>query len=325
MTKTKEFLIFWLIPLIFVSFWYLKDVLLVFFVALVFGSAIQVWALWLKHKFKLPFLLGVFLIYLILVVSLVWTLSFLLPVLFDDIKKVEPSIQALLSQLNLDLNQQTLDFLKTTIQNLPSYNFGSLVARVVGGALTLILIFVLSFYVATQEQLSSQVIEHLPIMTKERYRNLWRRIRKKFSFWFLAQLFLMVVIGLASYLLFIFLKIPHAPLVGVLAGLTEIVPVLGPIIGGSVAVLVTLVTKPDSVFLVLAGFFVIQEVENKFLVPMVMKRAIAVSPIFTLLGILVGGKLGGVLGILAILPVFVVGTEIYQEIRAKKQGIEGEE
>lgn len=317
MVKSKEALFFWLIPLLAISSWYLKDVLLVFFVALVFGSAIQVWALWLRHRLKLPFLLGVLCIYLVLVVSLVWTLSFLLPVLYDDLKKIEPAFRALLTQLNLDLSEQTLDFLKTTLQTLPSYNIGSFATRVAGGVLTLVLIFVLSFYVSTQEQFSTQVIEHLPVAAKERYRNLWRRIRRKFSFWFLAQLFLMLIVGLFSYLLFIFLKIPHAPLVGVLAGLTEIVPVLGPLIGGSVATLIALVTKPNAVFFVLIGFFIIQELENKLLVPLVMKRAIAVSPIFTLLGILVGGKVGGILGILAILPVFVVATEIYREIKGQ--------
>ncbi|MCL4358232.1 MAG: AI-2E family transporter [Patescibacteria group bacterium] len=312
----KASLIFWLVPVAILAVWFFKSIFLIFFIAVVLGSAIQVWALWLKSKFKLPFLINVLIIYLILVVLLVWSLYYLIPIIFSEIKNIQPNLDLFLTELssNFKIQDHTIDLFKSVFQNLPRFNFGLVIKNIFDGVISAILIFILSFYVATQQHLSSQIINFLPIKNRPRVESLWRRIRKKFSFWFAGQVFLMLIIGLVVYLLMTILKVPNAILIGVIAGLTEIIPVLGPIIAASLALVITLATKFEVVFLVLIGFFVIQELENKFLVPVVMKKAVAISPVFTLLGILIGARVGGILGMLAILPLIVLLVEIYREI-----------
>ena len=100
-----------------------------------------------------------------------------------------------------------------------------------------------------------------------------------------------------------FLGLPNPALLGVVAGLFEIVPMVGPFLAFAPAVLVALAAVDPTRALAVAGYaLVIQQIESNILVPRVMGRTVGISPLTVLLGILIGGALAGVQGAFVAVP-----------------------
>jgi predicted PurR-regulated permease PerM len=123
----------------------------------------------------------------------------------------------------------------------------------------------------------------------------------------------MIAVGFLTYILMIILKVPYAGLIGLIAGITEIVPVLGPIIAASIGIFISFTSNPQIVIWVLLGFILIQQLENNLLIPLLAKKVLEIKPLVTLSSILIGAKLGGILGIMTVLPLSVLLVEIYNE------------
>ena len=117
----------------------------------------------------------------------------------------------------------------------------------------------------------------------------------------------MIVIGLLSGIGVALLGVPYSVLLGMIAALTEVLPIVGPWISGSVAVLVAVATQGLLKGVeVLALFVVIQTIEGNTLVPYVMYRTTALNPLTVLVAVLAGGAIMGLVGAVLAVPVAVV-------------------
>ena len=117
----------------------------------------------------------------------------------------------------------------------------------------------------------------------------------------------MIVIGLLSGVGVAVLGVPYPVLLGMIAALTEVLPIVGPWISGSVAVLVAVATQGLLKGVeVLALFVVIQTIEGNTLVPYVMYRTTALNPLTVLVAVLAGGAIMGLVGAVLAVPVAVV-------------------
>ena len=311
--KWKDAFVFWSVPLMLFLLWYLSDIVLLAITALVIGSAVQIWALWMKSKVKIPFAVGIFLIYAIFIAILFFTFYGLFPIIGGQIKNLIPNLQLVLQALNIKGNgfiNGLIGLASDKVGNLATYALD-----IVGGIFSFFLILVLSFYFSTSLGFYREVAEMLPIKEKDRFIRIWERARRRFATWFAAQITLMVIIGIATFLFMSSLGVPNAALIGTIAGLTEIVPILGPIIAAIIASLIVVSYNAQLIWWVLGGFLIIQQLENNLLVPIIMKKALAINPIFILLGVMVGGTLGGVLGVVTILPILVLSSEITRGLR----------
>ena len=319
--ELKKALIFWLIPILFLGFWYLRGPLLAFLSGIFIGLAIQTFALFINYRFKLNYYLSVFLIYLVFIflIALVSYLTF--QILIEELPKLFQKLEPYLKEFRL----QNF-YLESKWQNL--FSFGSdylpnvfrLLYNFFGDLFSLVLIFVASLYVAFDKNFLQPIFKIFPDHKREIYEKTWRRIKRKVSFWFLGQIVLMIFIGVFSYL-FVgpILKINYAPLIGLLAGLLEIVPVIGPLFTLIVVSLITFLDKPEFVFLVISYFILLQQFENHFLVPLVMKRTVSLNPLLVIFGVLVGSKIGGVLGIIIVLPILGILVEIFHLMTESKE------
>ncbi|GIW65761.1 MAG: AI-2E family transporter [Candidatus Parcubacteria bacterium] len=309
---------FWLIPTFLFFLWYIKDIFFILFFSTALGIAIQEWAILIRKYLKIPFFVNIILIYLIFIFILIISIYFLLPVFTKEFKNLYPKIQDFLSDygLDLDLNFIFNKFLKTTPETV--FGISSYFINILGGFFNFFLIIIISFYVATQPNFFPDLFKFIFGDKYNFYINTYIKIKKQFSLWLAGQLFLMIFIGLLTYLVLSVLKIPYAGLISLIAGLLEIVPILGPIIAASLAILITFSIVPDKVFLVMASFVLIQQVENNLLIPFIAKKIFQIKPLITLASILVGTKIGGVLGILTILPLSLVLIELYSMIILNK-------
>ena len=132
--------------------------------------------------------------------------------------------------------------------------------------------------------------------------------------WLWGQLILMLAIGLVTYVGLILLGVRYALPLAVFAGLLEIVPILGPTISTVPAFIVTASQNMFSGLTVIALYFIIQQIENQVLVPVVMRRAVGLNPIVTLTALIIGGKLGGILGLLLAIPITLCVETVINEM-----------
>jgi predicted PurR-regulated permease PerM len=170
-------------------------------------------------------------------------------------------------------------------------------------------IMIVTFYWMTEKAAIKRFFLGLvPIERRDRAHEMWDEIESKAGGWARGQVILMLVLGVVS-------TIAYSPLIfdlkfwvflGIWAGLMELIPFIGPWLGGGLAVLVALTDSWQKALLVVAFVFIVNQLEASFLVPRVMRNAVGLSPLSVILAVLVGGAFLGPLGAILSIPVAAV-------------------
>jgi predicted PurR-regulated permease PerM len=124
----------------------------------------------------------------------------------------------------------------------------------------------------------------------------------------------MTVVGLLNFIGFSLIGIKYALPLAVLAGLLEVVPNIGPTIAALPAFLIGISISNYTGVAALAVAFLVQQLENNLIVPVIMRHAVGLNPIITLIVLVIGGKIGGVLGLLLAIPAFLFVESILLEV-----------
>lgn len=169
---------------------------------------------------------------------------------------------------------------------------------------SLLTVFVLAFYwMVERPTIKRAVLRAATPRWAREVNTVWQEIEDKLGGWVRGQLILMGSMGLMAGVGYFFLGLPNAVLLGVAAGLLEVVPLLGPFIAFVPAVLVALAIDPTKAIAVIVYAVIIQQFESQVLVPRVMGHTVGVSPLAVLLGILVGAAIAGIPGAFVAVPV----------------------
>ncbi|MCE5323780.1 AI-2E family transporter [bacterium] len=132
--------------------------------------------------------------------------------------------------------------------------------------------------------------------------------------WARGTLFAMFVIFALTWFALTVLGFKQALLFAVIAGILEIVPVIGPILSAVPPILVALVINPVLVLWVIGSFILIQQFENHVLIPLVMSRQVQLHPVTVIFWVLVMGALFGLIGIFIATPTAVMAGILYDEL-----------
>ena len=136
-----------------------------------------------------------------------------------------------------------------------------------------------------------------------------KTVERDFGQWVRGQIILGFAVGIATFVGLIVLSqfFPifgrYAVLLSVIAGLFELIPIIGPIISAVPAVLLAATVSPAAVVAALILYFLVQQVENNFLVPKIQGDAVKLHPAAVVFAIIVGASLAGLLGAILALPV----------------------
>jgi predicted PurR-regulated permease PerM len=186
--------------------------------------------------------------------------------------------------------------------------------NIAGNALLSVTILISSFYLSlTKNGIEKFIRSVFPLNYEAMALRIYERAKIKISRWFGAQILLSLSIFILVFLALLILGVKHAFFIALLAGLIEIVPYVGPIVAGGAAFVSALTTSLSLAVYVLIVFILIQQLENHFLVPLFMKKSIDLHPVIVILALLIGGKVGGILGVLVSLPLAVVIQEVIEE------------
>ncbi len=196
--------------------------------------------------------------------------------------------------------------------------------RFLGGVFSIVTVLFMTFYMLVEgPQIKQQFLTLFPAERSGRVEEILQHIGLKFGGWVRGQLLIGVVVGIGAAAL----RLPYPLLLGLVAGITELIPIVGPILGAIPAVLIALFQPPllrlPRVLFVVAFYALVQQTEANFVVPRVMRMAVGISPLLTVIALLVGVKLLGIIGALLSIPVAaalqVVVGEILQSIRRSHQ------
>jgi len=182
-----------------------------------------------------------------------------------------------------------------------------LVGQVAGALITLL--FLVFFWLTERPRLQRYALAFIPADRRAGVRDGWNEVEARLGQWARGQLVLMAAIGIGTGIAYSLLGLPAALLLGLIAALTEAIPIVGPLIGAVPAVLVATTISPQTVVLTLGIYLILQLIEGNILVPMIMRNSVGLSPFLVLVSLLVGSTVGGPLGAIVAIPL-VAGVTV---------------
>jgi predicted PurR-regulated permease PerM len=171
---------------------------------------------------------------------------------------------------------------------------------VLGG---LLLIVVVSVYVAVDPELYHRGLMHLfPHRVRPRAGQVLHQLATMLRRWLGTQVIAMLVIGGVTTVVLLLLGVKGAIALGIIAGLLEFIPYVGPILSAVPAVAMGFLTGPEMALYVALAYLGIQQSENHLLIPLLMKHGIDLPPVVTIISQAVMGIVFGFLGLLVAMP-----------------------
>ncbi len=180
---------------------------------------------------------------------------------------------------------------------------------------SLLLILFLSVYFALDHRAYLEgALRLVPPARREQVRRAFTEAGEALQKWLLAQLLAMLVVGIAVGVSLALLGLPLALLLGAIAALLEFVPVVGPIVFSVPGLLIAFTQGPRMVLYVVIVYVGIQQVESNILIPILQHWAVRLAPVVSLLSVVAGGLLFGIMGVIFATPLAVAVIALVQHL-----------
>ncbi len=195
----------------------------------------------------------------------------------------------------------------------------SVTNSVISGLIIIVLGPVMAFYLLVDlPRLRRGAMALIPPGRREEIRGLMDRIGQAVGGFFRGQLLVALFVGVASSIGLWAIGLPFWLLVGMVAGIFNLVPLVGPFIGGGLAVIIALVSgEPLKAVWAALVLLVVQQIDNHLISPNVMGRTVQLHPVVVMLALLVGASFAGLFGMLVIVPLVAVAKIVFLFIWSK--------
>jgi putative permease len=208
-----------------------------------------------------------------------------------------------------DLQKRLIELGQSSLLRL-----GKLSLDVLSGVVAVVLLVAVTFYaVADPAPLVRGGLRALPKPYRRTGIHIYRRMMTQLQAWARATFWLMLIVGLLSGLGLWAIGVPSPLVFGIIAGLGEAVPVVGPIISCVPPLFVMLANDPVKALWVVLLFVAIQQIEGNILVPRIMATAMKLHPVPVLFCVVIMGSLTGPIGLLLAIPLLAIVKIVYEE------------
>ena len=311
----------------------IKDILAALFVALILASAVDPLVDWMQKR-KIPRGVGILGIYLVVFSVLSSVIYLIIPPIAQEIGDLASNFPKILDKLiagfsafkEYTIQHGILDNVKdglgTISSNMQSAAAGvfSTVTGIFGGIFSFFLVLVLTFYMVVEENAIKKLIFSIAPSHHQPYiMQLINRMQKKIGMWLRGQLILSLIIFVLTYVGLSILGVKYALVLALIAGLTEFIPYLGPILAAIPAVFLAFTQAPMLALFTAVLYYVVQLVENNILVPKVMQKAVGLNPIVSIAVLLIGFKVAGVVGAILSIPVATAVSVFLKDVFDRKE------
>jgi predicted PurR-regulated permease PerM len=293
----------------------LSELLIVFVIAVVLAEGLRPAVAAIEAR-GVHFELARLGVYVVLVAALVAVVAILSRPVVVEARAVLAALPVYQQQLQQGLDQLSLE---AGVSSAVSSAAGSLArsafafaAGLARGTLDAVVVLLLSFlWLSAAPRLGSMLASLLPEAHQAPAARMWAEVAGGFAGYVRGVAANMVVIGVVTGVAAALLGLPAPALLGVLAGVTEMIPIAGPVIGAVPAILLAFTISPYYPLVVAAVYLAIQQVEAHTLVPMVMRHAVGLPALTTVLALATGATLAGVGGAIVAVPVAFAAQVVF--------------
>jgi predicted PurR-regulated permease PerM len=182
---------------------------------------------------------------------------------------------------------------------------------------SLLTMIVISLYLTLDlDGIMKNITKFVPKENRDQFMKIYFKVEDQVGAWLRGQLFLMLLIGVIMYIILKVLGVPFALPLAIFAGLMEILPIIGPLVFSAVMIIVAFTVSPFTAITVAIACLITQQLEAHVIVPLTMKKAVGLSPVTTIIAIIAGGTLLGVIGALLAVPIAAVISAVIQDLYA---------
>ncbi|MGM0123835.1 permease [Enterococcus sp. AZ194] len=278
-------------------------------------------------KFKLRRIYAIILVFVLFVVAIVWLALSFIPSLVSQISALAsnmPTIvkntQAWLTDMSnlpmfkdLDitkyveqLNLSYGDIIQKFLSGLSS-GLGSVVGTIASTTMTIVTVpFILFYMLKDSDKLVPNIKRFFPENRRSQIVELLGQMNQTLANYISGQAIECVFVGTFTFLGYLILGVDYAFLFGVIAGLTNLIPYLGPYLGLAPAFLVTVFNSPIQAFLCCIVVLIVQQLDGNIIYPNVIGKSLQIHPLTIILVLLVAGNLSGLLGIFLGIPFYAI-------------------
>jgi predicted PurR-regulated permease PerM len=300
--------------------WRLSEIFLLLLGAIIFASAVRPFVTALSER-GIPRGLAIILIYILVLTAVVVLIIVSVPPLISFIVTVVQSgvLSTKLTQLAtrlaifgwdrfqvlipvIALPAQLNNILAQTGEQVERQVWTITQSTAIGLGQALLLFTMTFYWLTSRENTLALLLLLSPKSQRANVNAIWNDVEARLGAYVRGQVFLMFIIGIASYIGLFILRVPFAPALALIAGITEAIPVIGPLIGSVPAIIVGFTVSPITGLLVALLYVIIQFLENNVLVPRVMSSNVGLNPLVVIIAIVAGSTLNGVIGALLAIP-----------------------
>ncbi len=294
----------------------LQDILVLLFMAFIVMSALKANVDYLVKK-NVNRTLAIIFNYVVFLCLIALFATIVLPPLVSETIRLTTHFPQYINKLvpYVNINQDTI------IQQIApiSQNVARFTVSIFSNVFTLLTILVFSFYFLMEHSnLRSFLVSLTGENIADKSLRTLRKIEERMGTWVRGEMILGLIIGISSYVGLSLLNVNFALPLALIAGVLELIPIIGPIISAVPAVIIAFTDSPNKALLVVVLYIIIQQVENNFIVPSVMKKTVGLPSIVILLALLIGGKLGGTIGIILAVPILLTVQTLFEEFVVKQ-------
>ncbi len=275
-------------------------------------------------------------VFLLIGVLTAGIISFFIPLLIKELQNIEQAVASgnaadFLTKLEVWL-QMHLSFMDLSQLNLQaklnealsglSKSIFSIIGSVVSIITALVIIpFAVFFFLKDGRHMKKALINAIPNRYFEMTLNLIYKTDQQLGGYLRGQFFDAAIIGLLAIIALWLLDVRYFILIGIFAGLANMIPYVGPLTGAVTAIIVVLINggSGQQVFLVALAFTIIQLLDNVLVQPLVVARTVNLHPLLIIFAVIIGGQFFGILGMLLAVPVTgmikVFSVELYKSFR----------
>ncbi len=305
---------------------------------------------------KFPFITACVTTYLITFAVLVGIVGFIIPQISDSITLFSNNVNGYIENFKkfMDSNRFNIDMifgmdfnatqildeviskLKVEISNLIDYipnvleTTLNITSGIIGAVIDIVIGLVFSLYILLDKQglkKNAALITQL-LIKGERYKKFEKVVKiayRSFSNFISGQFIEAVILGILCFIGMSIFGFDYAPLISVIIGLTNMIPIVGPIIGTIPSAAILLLVNPIDAVWFVVFIIIIQQIDSNIIYPKVVGNSVGLPSLWVLFAITIGGGLGGVIGMIIGVPALsvvyaLVGEKLHEE-EAKKEKV----
>lgn len=232
-----------------------------------------------------------------------------------------PNLNTIIEEANLDMETIKQNIVGV-IPNLVTSSL-SFVGRLFSGVANFIIAIIFAFYILIdkeklQKQITKILYAYFKLSNANKLINIGKVSRVTFKNFLTVQCLEATILGILCVIGLLILRIPYAIPIGILIGVTALIPVVGAFLGVIVGAVLIFAVNPIKVITFVIFVIILQQIEGNLIYPKVVGNSIGLPGMWVLFGVTVGGSLGGILGMLLGVPITcIIYTLLKQDVNSK--------